>query len=151
MRRIALCLVAAAVLGAGAACGGDSEPALSADEFAKQANSICKAGDEKLAEEGKEILKDANTSPEQLAKFYLEHAVPNARYKLKEIGKLNPPEKDKGKVKKMLESGDKATDTVEEGLKKQGAAFLAAKGPDPFKEFDETARDLKLTDCASKT
>ncbi|MNC97398.1 hypothetical protein D3C83_150450 [compost metagenome] len=51
----------------------------------------------------------------------------------------------------MLESGDKATDTVEDGLKKQGAAFLAAKGPDPFKEFDETARELKLTDCASKT
>lgn len=151
MRRLALCLVALVVLGAGAACGDDSEPPLSADEFAKQANAICKAGDEKLAEEGKEILKDANTSPEKLADFYLDHAVPNARYKLKEIGKLNPPNKDKGKVKKMLDAGDKATDTVEDGLKKQGAAFLAAKGPDPFKEFDETARDLKLTDCASKT
>lgn len=151
MRRIALCLFAVAALGAGAACGDDSEPALSAEEFSKQGNAICKAGDEKLAEAGKDILKDANTTPDQLAKFYLEHAVPNARYKLKEIGKLNPPEKSKSKVKKMLEAGDKATDTVEDGLKKQGAAFLAAKGPDPFKEFDETARDLKLTDCASKT
>jgi hypothetical protein len=151
MRRIALCLLAVAILGAGAACGDDSEPPLSADEFAKQGNAICKAGDEKLAEAGKEILKDANTSPDKLAEFYLDHAIPNARYKLREIGKLNPPNKDKAKVKKMLEVGDKATDTVEEGLKKQGAAFLAAKGPDPFKEFDETARDLKLTDCASKT
>jgi hypothetical protein len=151
MRRIALCLFAIAGLGAGAACGGDDSPPLSADEFAKQANTICKAGDAKLAEAGKEILKDANTTPDQLAKFYLEHAVPNARYKLKEIGKLKPPNKDKSKIKKMLESGDKATDTVEEGLKKQGAAFLAAKGPDPFKEFDDAARDLKMTDCASKT
>jgi hypothetical protein len=151
MRRIALCLFAVAGFGAGTACGGDSTPPLSADEFAKQANTVCKAGDAKLAESGKEILKDANTTPEQLAKFYIEHAVPNARYKLKEIGKLKPPEKNKSKVKKMLESGKKATDTVEDGLKKQGAAFLAAKGPDPFKEFDETARELKLTDCASKT
>ena len=150
MRRLALCLFAIAGLGAGA-CGGDDSKPLSADEFAKQANTVCKAGDAKLAEAGKEILKDANTTPEQLAKFYLDSAIPNARYKLKEIGKLKPPDKQKSKVKKMLESGDKATDTVEEGLKKQGAAFLAAKGPDPFKEFDETARELKLTDCASKT
>jgi hypothetical protein len=151
MRRIALCLVIAAALGAGSACGGDDSPPLSADEFAKQANAICKAGDEKLAEAGKELLKDANATPDQLAKFYLEHAVPNARFKLKEIGKLKPPNKDKAKVKKMLESGDKATDTVENGLKEQGVAFLSAKGPDPFKEFDETARDLKLSDCASKS
>ena len=151
MRRIALCLFAVAALGVGAACGGDDTPPLSADEFAKQANTICTAGDAKLAEAGTEILKDATTTPDQLAKFYLEHAVPNARYKLKEIGKLKPPSKDKAKVEKMLDSGDKATDTVEDGLEKQGAAFLAAKGPDPFKEFDETARELKLTDCASKT
>jgi hypothetical protein len=152
MRRIALCLIAVAGLGVGAACGGDDSPPLSADEFAKQANAICKAGDAKLADAGKEILKDpAGTKPEDLVKFYLEHAVPNARYKLKEIGKLKPPTKNQAKVKKMLESGDKATDTVEDGLKDQGAAFLAAKGADPFKEFDETARDLKLTDCASKT
>jgi hypothetical protein len=38
---------------------------------------------------------------------------------------------------------------VESGLKKQGAAFLQAKGPDPFKDFNSQAKDLKLTDCAS--
>jgi len=34
---------------------------------------------------------------------------------------------------------------VEEGLKKQGAAYLQAGGPDPFKDFDSQAKDLKLT------
>jgi hypothetical protein len=150
MRRIALCLFVVALGGAGAACGGDSGSALSADDFAKQANAICKQGDEKLAEAGKDVLKDANTSPDKLAKFYLEHAVPNARFKLKEIGKLKPPSKDKSKVKKMLDAGDKATDTVEDGLKKQGAAYLSVQGPDPFKDFDSMAKDLKLTDCAAK-
>jgi hypothetical protein len=149
MRRIALCLFVLATLGAGVDCGGDSGPPLTADEFAKQANAICKAGDAKLADEGKTLLKDANTSPDQLAKFFLNNAVPNARTKLKQIGKLHPPTKDKAKVKKMVESGQKATDTVENGLKKQGAAFLQAKGPDPFKDFNSQAKDLKLTDCAS--
>ena len=149
MRRIALWLLALTALSAG--CGGDSGTPLTADEFAKQANAICKAGDAKLAEEGKQVLADAKTTPDQLAKFYLNSAVPNARDKLTGIGKLHPPSKDKSKVKNMLASGQKATDTVESGLKKQGAAFLTTKGSDPFKEFDSLARDLKLTDCSGKS
>ena len=43
MRRIALGLLMLAALGTGAACGGDSGPPLSADEFVRQANAICKA------------------------------------------------------------------------------------------------------------
>ena len=150
MRRIALCLLALAAAGAGAACGDDGGPPLTADEFAAQANAICKAGDTKLAEAGKEILKDPNTPADDITEFYLEHAVPNARYKLKEIGKLNPPVKDREKVKKMLAAGDKATDTVEEGLKKQGTAFRQGEaGSELFKEFDDLARELNLKDCAT--
>jgi len=148
MRRIALCLLALTVLGAGAGCGGDSGPPLSADEFAKQADAICKAGDTKLAEEGKNLLADPGTTPDNLVKFYLNRAIPNARNKLGQIGKLHPPDKDKSKVKKMLAEGKKATDAVEQGLKKQGAAYLSAKGADPFKDFNSMAKDLKLTDCA---
>jgi hypothetical protein len=148
MRRIALCLFVLAVLGAGVGCGGDSGPALTADEFAKQGNALCKANDAKLADQGKDLLKDANTTPDQLAKFYLDHAIPNARAKLKGLGDLKPPTKDKAKVKKMLAAGKTATDAVEQGLKKQGAAYLQAKGPDQFKDFNSAAKDLKLTDCA---
>ena len=151
MRRIALSLLALATLAAGAGCGGDSGPPLTADEFAKQGNAICKANDAKLADQGKDLLKDANTTPDQLAKFFLEHAVPNARAKLDGLGKLHPPTKDKDKVKKMLKAGKTATDAVEQGLKKQGAAYLQAKGPDQFKEFNNAAKDLKLNDCAGAT
>ncbi|HEV7534999.1 MAG TPA: hypothetical protein VGP90_05145, partial [Acidimicrobiia bacterium] len=148
MRRIALCLFVLAVVVAGAECGGDSGPPLTADEFAKQGNALCKADDAKLADAGKNLLKDTNTTPDQLAKFYLEHAVPNAKAKLSGLAKLHPPTKDKDKVKKMLAAGHTATDIVEKGLKKQGAAFLQAKGPDQFKDFNAKAKDLKLTDCA---
>jgi hypothetical protein len=151
MRRIALCLAALALVATGAACGGDKGPPLTADEFARQSNAICKANDAKLADEGKQILKDANTSPQQLVKFYLDNAIPNARRKLKAIGNLNPPAKEKDKVKKMLSDGKKATDAVEQGLKKQGAAYLTTKGESPFKQFDSDAKDLNLTDCAGKS
>jgi hypothetical protein len=152
MRRIALCLFALAALGTGAGCGEeDTGPPLSSDEFVKQANAICKEGDTKLAEEGKELLKDPNTAADVLTKFYLDHAVPNARTKLERIGELNPPAKDKDKVKKMLAAGKKATDTVEDGLEEQGTAFRQAQGPDLFKEFDDMAKDLKLTDCAGQS
>jgi len=149
MRRIALCLFALVVLAAGAGCGeSDSGPALSSEEFVKRANAICKDGDTKLAEEGKELLADPNTSADKLTEFYLKHAVPNARTKLKEIGELNPPAKDRDEVKKMLAAGKRATDTVEKGLKEQGTAFRQAQGDDLFKEFDDKAKKLKLTDCA---
>ena len=49
----------------------------------------------------------------------------------------------------MLDAGKKATDAVENGLKDQGTAFREASGSDLFKEFDQLARELKLTDCAT--
>ena len=149
MRRIALCLFALAAVGAGVSCGDDGGPPLSSDEFVKQSNAICKDGDAKLAEKGKELLTNPNSPADAVTEFYLKNAVPNARTKLKEIGELNPPSKDKAKVKKMLEAGKKATDTVEKGLKDQGTAFRQASGSDLFKEFDKLARELKLTDCAT--
>lgn len=152
MRRIALCLLALAALGTTAGCGDDGGPPLSSDEFVKQANAICKAGDAKLAEKGKELLTNPNTTADAVTEFYLKNAVPNARTKIKEIGELNPPSKDKAKVKKMLEAGKTATDAVEKGLEDQGTAFREASGSnDLFKEFDKQARDLKLTDCAARS
>jgi hypothetical protein len=148
MRRIASCLFALSAVGV--ACGGDSGPRLSSDEFAAQANAVCQAGDAKLAEAGNTALKDA-TTPEKRVDFMLEHIVGSARYKIKEIGKLNPPKKDEVKVEKMLDVGEKAADILEDGLKKQGLNFPGGGTPELLKEFDNLARELKLNDCASKS
>ena len=150
MRRIVFSLLTIAALSVGVACGGDSGPRLTADEFAAQANAVCKAGDQKLAEAGNTALKDA-TTPEKRIDFMIKYVVGSARDKIKEIGKLKPPKKDEEKVKKMLDAGEKAADMLEEGLKKQGLNFQGGGTPELLKQFDSIARDLKLTDCASKS
>jgi len=133
-----------------AACGG-GDGALSAEEFAKRGNAVCKAGDVELAEKGKSLLKDAKSAtPEQLTKFFTDEAIPVAKRKLDGIDELVPPEADREKVQKMLASGRKATALVEKRLKEEGAGFLTSTGPDPFDDFNELAADLGLDDCAGK-
>jgi hypothetical protein len=153
MRRIALCLFAIAGFGAGAACGGDSSPPLTSEEFVKQANAICKDRNTKVAEKGKDILAKPNPSAEELTEFFLKQAIPNAREKLKDLGELHPPTKNKAKVKKMLAAGKKALDAAEDGFKQGTSTTLRENaGSDLYKEmneeFNKLARELKLTDCA---
>jgi hypothetical protein len=150
MRRIALSLFAVAALGAGVACGGGGGPRLTADEFAAQANAVCKAGDAKLADAGNTALKDA-TTPDKRVDFMVKYVVGSAREKLKGIDKLKPPKNEEEKVQKMLDAGNKAADMLEKGLKKEGLNFQGAGTPELLKEFDKLARELKLDDCASKS
>jgi len=153
MRRIVLCLFAVAGLGTAAACGGDSKPPLSSEEFVKQANAICKDRNDKIAEKGKPLVAKPNPTAEELAKFYVEEAIPNAREKLKELGELRPPNNDKDKFKKMLSAGKKALDAAEKGFKQKGTSTTLRQdeGSDVYKvsnqQFNDLARDLKLTDC----
>ena len=150
MRRIVFSLLALALLGVGVGCGDDKGPRLTADEFAAQANAVCKAGDAKLAEAGNTALKDA-TTPEKRVDFMVQYIVGSAKDKIEGIGKLNPPKKDEAKVEKMLDVGKKAADELEEGLKKQGLNFQGGGTPELLKEFDRLARELNLNDCASKS
>ena len=152
MRRIVFSLLAPAlaVLGVGVGCGDDKGPRLTADEFAVQANAVCKTGDNKLAEAGNTALKDA-TTPEKRVDFMVEYIVGSAKDKIEGIGKLNPPKKDEAKVEKMLDVGKKAADELEAGLKKEGLNFQGGGTPELLKEFDRLAKELKLDDCASKS
>jgi hypothetical protein len=157
MRRIAVSLFAVAVLGAGAACGDDGEPPLSSEEFKRQANAICKDRDAKVAELGKDIIANPNPPAEELAKFFTDKAIPNAREKIEELGELRPPNKDREKFKKMLAAGEKALDAAEDGFKKNSTLTTLRQddGSDVYKtsneEFNKLARDLDLTSCSEPT
>jgi hypothetical protein len=150
MRRIVLCLFAVAALAGGTGCRGDKDPGLTAEAFSAQANAICKASETKLAEAGKDLLKNPNTPAKEITRFYLKDSIPSTRSRIKEIGKLKPPAEGKDTFKKMLSVGKQATDTVEDELKRQGTATGPSKS-ELFKEFDQLARDLGLADCTTST
>ena len=143
MRRIAICLLLS-TLGAGAGCGGDSGPPLTADEFVLQANAICKASVDKLAAENAGIVKNPTTSPDEFVKFYREKAIPSARKRLSDLGKLKAPNKLKDKAKKMVSAGRKTLDAADKALKDNKVAGLDAVST---KDYDKTAKDLKLDQC----
>jgi hypothetical protein len=150
MRRIVLALAAMAVPLAG--CGGDSQ-ALSATEFQKRANAICKEGDADLAEKGKKLFgPDGRTTPtpEALAAYFTDEALPVARTKLDRIDKLDPPKDDRKKVERMLAAGRKGISQADQQLKEDPVAYFSGKVPDPFAEFNQRAGDLGLNDCTAK-
>jgi hypothetical protein len=154
MRRIVILLSVLAALGAFSGCGDEEVPPLTADEFASQANAICKDSDAEVEEKKKGILPV--TSAEQLAEFTLKTTVPSVRDTFEDIDKLRPPKKEEEKITKMLEAGNKALDIAEEELKdKARAVAFLEQGTEEYKElrkqFNEAARDLKLNECADPT
>ena len=146
-----MAVVLAAVLAAVFAACGDDGSALSAEEFRRQGNAICKAGDAELEEAGKDLLGGDGTtlpSPKALADFFAEKAIPIARKKLDQLEQLDPPTGARKAHEEMIAAGREATDEVADGLQKDPEAFLAETGPDPFDEFNELATDLGLDECA---
>jgi hypothetical protein len=134
-----------------AGCGDDSH-ALSSTEFQKQANAICKQGDAELVEKGRTLFGPdgkATPSAEALAAYFRNDALPVARTKLDGIDKLDPPRDDRKKVDRMLTAGRRAIQQVDEELKKDPVAYLSAKGPDPFAEFNRLGGELSLDDCTA--
>jgi hypothetical protein len=151
LRCISGTLAVLALFGGAAACGGDDKgPALSAAEFAEQANAICVAGDEELEEAGQDLVKGGQPKTQEIADFFTDKAVPIARRKLDQIEKLSPPADQRDAVEDMLAAGREAIDEVDEGLEEDPVAYLNEKGPDPFDDFDEMARELSLDRCASQ-
>lgn len=150
MRRISWALAVLTVPLGLAACGGDDRgPALSAEQFREQSNAICVAGDAELEKAGEELFRNGQPKVQELADFFLDKAMPIARRKLDQIEDLNPPEKDRERVKEMVAAGRQAIDEVEDGLEEDPLSYLNDTGPDPFEDFDELATELGLDRCAS--
>lgn len=149
VHRISCPLALLILLAVAGACGDDG-PALSAEEFVTQANAVCVAGDEELEKAGQGLGQGGQPKTQEVADFFLEEAIPIARRKLDQIEDLNAPADKAEAVKEMLAAGREAIGEVEDGLKEDPEAYLTTKGPDPFDDFDEMARELGLDRCASQ-
>jgi len=136
---------------AGMIVGGTTASAfadpLSSKEFKKQANAICKDGNQQIEVAAEQTFgnlpEGQEPSPEQLQTFAAV-AIPNTKQQIEDVAALQPPKTLQAKVKKLLTSARAAVAKVE-----ADPSLLAAGGKnDPFAATNKQAKRLGLKECA---
>jgi hypothetical protein len=126
--------------GATGAAGG--EP-LSKSEFIKQADQICRQGDQQIQQAGQE-LGPGSPSEEELEQFAAETVVPNIQEQIDGIRQLTPPKGDEEEVNAIL-------DAAQEGIDRLAAdPSLLVQGQDAggaFTEANRLAQEYGLEAC----
>jgi hypothetical protein len=138
-------LVLAAACGGGDGGGGDR---LTREEYAAQANEICKDFDEKI----KDV--EAPSSPGEVDE-YADEAIPIFEDSLQRLKDLEPPEALERKVDEWLGLGDEILDALkdlrdaakDDDQTKVQQIFRETQEKD--KRSDELAQQIGATECAS--
>lgn len=135
-------MAALAVAGCGGG-GSSSTTALTKPQYVKQANAICKKGQQEREAAVNEVAEKVKPGAEvsELPKGKLVEAViPPLGHMVDELAALPAPEGDKEQLEPMIEGYEKAVEEIEND---EEAAFNA----EVFKEPDETAKKYGLEDC----
>jgi hypothetical protein len=123
---------------------------VSADEWASQADAICKQGDKGLTAAGREFFEDQGLSgneeptPDQLEQYTRETVVPNIQEQIYDVVALPQPEGEEGQIQDFLDQAQSDLHYVQDH-----PGVLADESNDPFAETSKLAKDLGLTECAS--
>jgi len=124
------------------ACGGGSS-ALSKDEFLKQGNAICDAGNKTI----ETAFPDQTSQPDPAAikKFLDETLIPNITKQVDQLDGLKPPKELESTVDKLLSDARAALTK----MKQQAATDpQAALEDDPFVDVNKQADAIGLSTCA---
>lgn len=127
-----------------AACG-DSPPSKS--EYLADADKICKAGDKKSDEIGKDVQADSPATEKRAA---LKEVGPVLNDTLSDLRGLDKPEGDGDELDKVydaVEDGIKALDDASETPEKTEA--LLQGSADPFEKADKLAKGYGFKECGS--
>lgn len=151
MKRIALVgvVIVGSVL---AGCGDDDASALSEEEFFRQGNAICAAGNEKLDAMFSELF--GNLSPgeepdaEAAATLFRDEIIPEIQKQIDGIGDLEPPEALAEEVEQLVDEAQAALDTMEQQAEDDPESIVQGQEEDPFADVNEHAREIGLTKCA---
>lgn len=146
MRAVAgVALIIAAALVAGCGGGGDTSTAaaLSKAEYVKQANAICKKGQQNREAAVNELAEEVKpgADPGELPKAGLVEAVTDPLATMvDELAALPAPEGDEAQVEGFIQGYEKAVEEIEED---ENAAFNG----ELFGEPDKKALKYGLEDC----
>lgn len=131
-----------------AGCGGDGEKALSKDEYLKRASTICREGNQELAEASQEAFKDVKAgekpTAEQLERYARDVVVPMVRKQVEELRALPEPEGAADQVDEIYDAFEQALDRVDD------KPSLLTDNPnvfDVFKKADQLSKKYGFPVC----
>ncbi len=142
--------LAAAVVGCG---GGDdstdsSAAALTKAEFIKQADKVCKEGEESLEAEGEEFAEEndidiENPTDEQKEEVVVEVVGPALHKQGEELAALGAPEGEEEAVEAIVDALEGGADEIES----DPAILIEGKDNPPLEEASDLAGEYGLTEC----
>jgi hypothetical protein len=150
-----LLIAAALALAAGsiaAGCGGGDDDgettttaaALSKEEFLKQGNKICAAGEKRINTEGDKAFGNQRPSQSELESFATKTAIPILQLEVAGIEALPAPSGDTEQVDAIVSAAQQGLDELE-----ADPSLITAEGQDnPFAEANKLAKQYGLTACA---
>ena len=144
-----------------AGCGGDDDTtsdttgasgtsgvtgaALTQEEWVKQADALCAAGDKEINQAGQELFGGAQPSNDQIEQFATDVLIPNIQSQLDGIRALTPPEDIADDVTTLLDDANEALDEIRD----DPSLVLASDADSPFADVNQQAQDLGLKNCGS--
>lgn len=148
--------LAAAVAGCGGgddttASGDSSVQALTKPEFIKQADKVCKDGEEALEDEGEKFAEEndvdiENPTDEQKEEVITEVIGPALHKQGEELAALGAPEGEEETVEAIVDALESGADEIEN----DPAILIEGKDNPPLEEASELASDYGLTECGEE-
>ncbi len=151
-------LVAIVVVAAG--CGGGSDSTSSAGEtaggeaptkavFIKEADAICKSGEDALEGEVEEFVEEEGLekkkpTPAQETQLVEQLVIPNIARQGEEIGELTPPEGEEETIEELVSSLQEGVESAEEEPK------ALIEGGNPFAAATKQAKAYGMKECGTE-
>jgi hypothetical protein len=143
-RSLTLVAVMAAGLAA-VACGSSSDDAPSKAEFVKQADAICKKGNQDINQAAQKVFTTkSQPSRAEFEKFANDTLIPSVQKQVDGVDGLTPPKGDEDQVQKITDEANAAIAKA-----KQDPTLLESNKSDPFAKANKLATDYGLKVCGS--
>lgn len=127
--------------GASGASGEQGATGTLPADFAAEANSICKAGDEDLNKAFGQLGQQP--SDKQVDEIVSTQVVPLLQGQIDDLEALGDPEEGADEYNALLDDAQAALDKLE-----QDPAGLINSGTDPFEDVNAQAKQMGLDDCS---
>jgi hypothetical protein len=136
-----------------AGCGGDddstsaatSTTALTAEQWASQADQICTAGDQEQNSAANDFFAPGKQpTDEQLQRFATEVVIPSIEAQIDGVAALPRPEDEADQIQEFIDQANSDLDAL-----KDDPSVLTDGSGNPFADTTPLAKDLGLTECAS--